>query len=226
VRERFNNIIYNNSSSSQLNKYYLEANVDILKKIITNKLKKQPFELLGKQRRDRQKHLQEVTKDCINNFQTLSKVYFKQVGDEYMMAEFAELVSDNMVKELENSVRQSKRNSHSVNHAKLIDKDGKSDKLADGEAGKRRSSVVQLGASMPFKINPIKKLVNAKPPENPLADIKSQISNIEEFINSYTKSEEEINTRRQDIVKLEEEKKVLFLKIQSLQHQIVHLHVT
>lgn len=200
--------------------------MDILKKIISNKLKKQPFELLGKQRRDRQKHLQEVTKDCINNFQTLSKVYFKQVGDEYMMAEFAELVSDNMVKELENSVRQSKRTSHSVNHAKLIDKDGKNDKLAYGEAGKRRSSVVQLGAALPFKINPIKKLVNAKPPENPLADIKSQISNIEEFINSYTKSEEEINTRRQDIVKLEEEKKVLFLKIQSLQHQIVQLHVT
>lgn len=200
--------------------------MDVLKKIITNKLKKQPFELLGKQRRDRQKHLQEVTKDCINNFQTLSKVYFKQVGDEYVMAEFAELVSDNMVKELENSVRQSKRNSHSVNHAKLIDKDGKNDKFADGETGKRRSSVVQLGASMPFKINPIKKLVNAKPPENPLADIKSQISNIEEFINSYTKSEEEINTRRQDIVKLEEEKKVLFLKIQSFQHQIVQLHVT
>lgn len=225
VKERLNNILYNNSTSSQLNKYFMEANVDILKKIVTNKLNKEPLEIISTPKRDRMKYLQEIMKDCINNFQSLSKNYFKQVGDEYIKTEFGELASDNTIKELEKKAKTNLRLSQSLNHTKLenMEKEGKGDNelKVSSKLGRRRNSVLQRSSINPFNITLLKKPFQEKPPENPLADIKSQISNIEEFIRSFIKSEEEIMARQQDFSRLDDEKKALQTKIQNLRHQIV-----
>lgn len=224
VKDKLNNIIYNTSNSSQMSKYYMEANVDILKKIINNKLVKHPECMIGKPIRERVTQLQDITKGYINSFKSLSKVYFTQVGDEYLMGEFSDLISEHAVSELRKAAEQQRASQSvqpTVSGNTTVQDDNLDSSTTTPHEGKRTNSLMRSSSFRSFKVSPVKKLAEAKLSEHPLADIKSQICNLDGFIRSYINSENEMEARKRDIIKLEEDKKNLMLQIQNIQQAIV-----
>lgn len=205
----------------------MESNLEVLRKVINNKLHKDPASLVGRQRREREKKLQEVAKEYIGNFQSLSKVYFKQVGDEYLSTEFSDLISEHALKELAKLIQTpSDEKSNHLERGCKFDSPSeqpptKAINLGKMKPSMRTNSLLSTSSVKDFRKSHPKKPSEEKPLDNPLADIKSQIGNIEEFIKSYVQSEEEMENRKQDIVKLEDEKKGLVLRIQELKNQIV-----
>ena len=218
VKERLNNILYNNSTASQLNKYYMEANIDIVRKIMSEKFKKNPLTLLNKSKREQQKQLQETTKEFVNSFENLSNQYFKKVGDEYFKSEFSELISENAIKELtKNLVSKQVIDLALNNHVEV---NATSSIFSPSKQG-NNSPKRLFSTKKPLIEIPIPKEVKEEQSDHPLSSIKSQIGNIEEFIKSLLESDRDIDTRKSEILKLEEDKKNAQVDCMKLKEEIV-----
>lgn len=226
VKERLNNIMVNINSESYMSKYYMESNVDLLKRVLSEKLKKNPTLLLNKSKRDQQKQLQETTKEFINSFEILSGHYFKKVGDEYLVNEFSDLLSEHMMKQLADSLANTVATSVPVADGRPSQEKNQVDrgrqKSATSRTGLRSIArrTAQRSSSLAAS-NETKGKKDEAPVEHPLASIKGQIPNIDEFIQSYVESDREIEERKADIVKLEDSKKSMFNEIVKLKDEIV-----
>lgn len=206
--------------------------MDLMRRVITQKLRKNPETLLYKTKREQQKQLQETAKEFINSFDNLSNQYFKKVGDEYLMAEFSELISEHMIKEL--AATYAKNQEKAAKEAEQQTAPKREGIYANMLLGGKKSQSTQKMPVVPnilrsnssnvsgAAVAPVSK--NKKddtPVEHPLASIKSQIGNIEEFINSLLETDKELENRKQEILKIEDEKKKLIYEIFNLKSEIV-----
>lgn len=201
----------------------MEANVELLRRVLNQKLKKNPQSVLNKTKREQQQQLQETAKEFINSFENLSNQYFKKVGDEYLMSEFSELISDHMIKELAASIQEKNPNITNLQENTPLIKERKSSQEPSRPLTRTNSKLSHRRTiSMKDSLAPIiSEKKDEVPVEHPLASIKGQIGNIEEFINSMLESDKEIESRKSEILKLEDEKKNYIYDIFKLKEQIV-----
>ena len=250
----------------------MDSNTELLRKVISNKFYRNADQILGKKRRDREKYLQEVAKDYINNFETLSKVYFKKVGDEYLSAEFADLISEFYMKDISNRRAQARRknlaealkptnsqgssaivqphlfaqantnNTNSRSGSRAASRSKAENKTAaifsppsqpnesSSPNGKSAMEALSLGTALMGNAGTVVQMTtsetkvpgqNGVPPDSPLAELKTEISGLPEFIKTYIETDNEIEARKKDFLALEEKRKNILVEIQQIKNEMV-----
>ena len=232
LAQRLDQNVFQNGNPVQLIKFYNEANAELLRKVMGNKLSTHPEKIVGKRQRDREKYLQETAKDYINNFEALSKVYTKKVGDEHLFNEFGDMITDYGIRDLIIKRKHLKAKLESNSNLRFS-----KSKLKKGLNKSSTNFTVQRGSSVPqspkqSKVEEVPAQTEKDKVDNShqhlagvgaLQNMKQQLIALDELVKGYIMAEKDLKKRKDEMLFLEEKRKKHLVELQKLKDEIMRV---
>lgn len=212
----------NSKSTAQMNSFYLEANLDLLKRAILDKLKKKTTLFITKKKRDRESLIHDLAKECISGFQILSKGPLKKLDSDFVQNNFGDVVSDYAVKEIIRK-KAKKAKLAKVSNEPTENTDIQLNMIkADKELNHLQNESKNQSEDSDF-LNISDEKKDSESDTN-LSSIKTQILNIPHFMKAFESCELEIMRKKTDLLNLEVQRNGIHVEIQKVKDEMVLLY--